>query len=218
MWADDRWNMGVSELADRQAERWLNMHTLNTDTYALHFYLPPPTWPNWTGGSLSRHNSPRPEWPGCHNPLPLTGQTETHTHTQTLVHTWLPSCCSSAWSVERRADECSPGTAQQVKKSRRLDVCGGCVSSPPSAGRVGVFNHHTHSLSRSYTAMQLIQPAGKTNRPWPCTPCIGPQSPTTPLKCVICFFHVVMGVESLNEGMNVAPWRSCPLKTQPGSQ
>lgn len=141
-----------------------------------------------------------------------------HTHTQTLVHTWLPSCCSSAWSVERRADECSPGTAQQVKKSRRLDVCGGCVSSPPSAGRVGVFNHHTHSLSRSYTAMQLIQPAGKTNRPWPCTPCIGPQSPTTPLKCVICFFHVVMGVESLNEGMNVAPWRSCPLKTQPGSQ
>lgn len=86
MWADDRWNMGVSELADRQAERWLNMHTLNTDTHAFHFYLPPPTWPNWTGGSLSRHNSPRPEWPGCHNPLPLTGQTETNTHTPTLTH------------------------------------------------------------------------------------------------------------------------------------
>lgn len=48
--------------------------------------------------------------------------------------------------------------------------------------------------------------------------CVRPQIPTTLLKCVFCFFHVAMGVESLSEGMNVAPRRSCSLKTQPGSQ
>lgn len=109
-----------------------------------------------------------------------------HTHT----HTPLPSCCSSAWSVERGADECSPDADQQVEKSRRLDGRDGCVSAPPPAGKVGVFNPNAHF---SYNAMQHIEPGGNTNRPWPCTPCVTPQRATTPLKCAL-LFQVTMAV------------------------
>lgn len=43
----------------------------------------------------------------------------THTHTHSGVCSVVSPCCSSAWSVEQRVEECSPGMVQLGEKSRR---------------------------------------------------------------------------------------------------
>lgn len=138
--------------------------------------------------------------------LSVHKHTHTHARTHARAHTTsiaVQFCLVSGAESRRMFPRHGP-------RSRGVWVdCGDCVSSPPSAGMVGVCTHHTHSYSLVVTPTGLDHARHASvyrvqlGLYW---------------KCIICYFHAAMAVESLSEVMDVAPWRSCPLKTQPGSQ
>lgn len=68
-----------------------------------------------------------------------------HTHTCPCTHEFRRAAVLlGQWSGEQT--NVPPARPNRPRSGRRLDGRGGCVSSPPSVGKVGVFNRHTHSL------------------------------------------------------------------------
>lgn len=119
----------------------------------------------------------------------LSVDKHTHTHTRMPVHTCIPSCCRSAWSVERRADECSPrhGPTGREVEGVWTDVA---AASPHLhlQGKVGVFNPPLQP------PLLLKQPGGNTNRPGSDTPRVRSAEANDAFEMLlICFFHVADG-------------------------
>lgn len=136
--------------------------------------------------------------------LSMDKHTHIHTHAHAHMNSVVLPLCLASGAESRRMFPWHGPTGREVE-GVWMDV----AAASPHLHLQGRWVFSTVVLTRCprhYTTVLLKQPGGNTNRPGSDKPRVWSAEANDAFEMLlICFFHVAMGVESLRDGMDVAP-------------